>query len=169
MKNGYTYKIDTPFGELWLSFTPEEILYRCDVTPPDPPGCCIPGFAETSGTPPPQAKKIIDAIQSYAAEGVKGFSFPIALRGTPFQKKVWEKTREIPYGETVTYTQLAEMIGEPKSTRAVGRALGANSLLIVIPCHRVLPAKGGTGGYKGGRRMKKSLIEHEARLAYHTP
>ncbi len=82
--------------------------------------------------------------------------------GTPFQKKVWEATRKIPFGETRTYAQIAEKIGHPKAVRAVGTALGRNPVFIVVPCHRVIPSSGGIGNYAYGKVMKQWLLDHEA-------
>jgi methylated-DNA-[protein]-cysteine S-methyltransferase len=81
---------------------------------------------------------------------------------TPFQRKVWEITRLIPYGETRSYRWVAEQIGRPEAVRAVGRTLSKNPLPIIIPCHRVLTIDGKLGGYHGGVEMKRDLISLEA-------
>ncbi len=83
------------------------------------------------------------------------------VEGTAFQKKVWQATRKIPYGETRTYAQIAKAIGHPKAVRAVGTALGKNPVCIVVPCHRVVPSSGGIGNYAYGTAMKKWLLQHE--------
>ncbi len=80
---------------------------------------------------------------------------------TPFQRRVWEATRLIPYGQTRSYRWVAAQIGKPKAFRAVGQALGRNPLPVIIPCHRVLAGDGGPGGYSGGIEMKKRLLEME--------
>lgn len=159
----YTYRVETPAEELWLTFSPSEILIRCDVTPPDHAGCCVPGFAETSVSPPPGIRDAIEEIHRYFQGTLREFSLPFAVQGTDFQKSVWEQAREIPYGETCSYGDLAKALGSPGSARAAGRALGKNPLLLVIPCHRVLTGTAGLGGYRGGRRMKRFLLDHEAR------
>ena len=82
--------------------------------------------------------------------------------GTPFQKRVWEALREIPWGETVSYGQIAEKIG-CKSPRAVGTAVGRNPISLLIPCHRVLGSNGSLTGYAGGLERKKFLLEREKR------
>ena len=87
------------------------------------------------------------------------FDWPLSLDGTPFQKQVWQKLMEIPYGHTVTYKQISEQLNT-KGYRAVGNAVGANPLMIVIPCHRVL-AVNGLGGYAYGLKMKRYLLELE--------
>jgi len=81
---------------------------------------------------------------------------------TPFQHTVWEITRLIPYGETRSYTWVAEQIGKPKALRAVGQALGKNPLSIIIPCHRVIASDGKLGGFGGGVGMKRYLLSLEA-------
>ncbi len=92
-------------------------------------------------------------------------NFPDELdlsQATPFQREVWEITRLIPYGETRSYTWVAEQMGRPRALRAVGQALGRNPLPIIIPCHRVLTIDGKLGGYSGGLEMKKYLLSLEA-------
>ncbi len=92
-------------------------------------------------------------------------TFPDKLdlsRGTHFQREVWEKTRLIPFGETRSYSWVAEQIGKPRAARAVGQALGRNPLPIIIPCHRVVASDGKLGGYSGGIEMKRYLLRLEA-------
>jgi len=91
----------------------------------------------------------------------KEFSLPLHFEGTPFQKKVWNALRKIPYGETRSYEWVALDIGTPKAVRAVGNAVGANPIPIVIPCHRVIRKNGELGGYGYGAAMKKKLLEME--------
>lgn len=83
--------------------------------------------------------------------------------GTPFQRAVWTALRNIPPGTTASYAQLAEAVGQPKATRAVGTANGANPVAIIIPCHRVVRANGELGGYAGGVERKRWLLAHEAK------
>jgi len=84
---------------------------------------------------------------------------------SPFQRRVWETTRLIPYGETRTYSWVARQIGHPKAARAVGQALGKNPLPIIIPCHRVTATGGNLGGYSGGLSWKRTLLQLEASRA----
>lgn len=91
----------------------------------------------------------------------KSFDFPYAFHGTEFQKKVWNALCEIPYGETRTYKEIAERIGSPKASRAVGLANNKNPILIAIPCHRVIRTDGFLAGYAGGMDMKRILLEIE--------
>lgn len=96
---------------------------------------------------------------------LSSFSTAIEIpEGTPFQKAVWKKLLDIPYGSVVTYKDVAESIGSPGAARAVGNAVGANPLPIVIPCHRVLAGKG-LGGYSCGVHIKESLLRLEGALA----
>lgn len=88
------------------------------------------------------------------------FDIPVALTGTAFQQSVWQALMDIPYGETITYSQLAQRTGRPKAARAAGAACGANPLLIIVPCHRVVGQKGLTG-YAGGLDSKKTLLKIE--------
>ena len=100
-------------------------------------------------------------LDEYFAGTRRSFDFPCRAQGTPFQRKVWAALRDIPYGETRSYKQLAEAIGQPNACRAVGMANHANPILIVIPCHRVICADGSPGGYAGGAEMKKALLRLE--------
>ena len=84
---------------------------------------------------------------------------------TPFQREVWEITRLIPYGETRSYSWVAEQIGKPRAVRAVGQALGKNPLPVIIPCHRVVAIDGKLGGFSGGVEMKKHLLSLEASVS----
>lgn len=91
----------------------------------------------------------------------KTFNVKYKLKGTGFQKKVWEALRTVPYGETRTYGQIAELIGNPKAVRAVGGANGRNPLWLIIPCHRIIGADGSLTGYTGGLELKKELLNIE--------
>ncbi len=84
------------------------------------------------------------------------------LRGTAFQLRVWQALREIPLGNTVSYSELAQTIGMPKSTRAVAMACGANKIAVAVPCHRVVRNDGGLSGYRWGVERKRVLLEREA-------
>jgi methylated-DNA-[protein]-cysteine S-methyltransferase len=93
------------------------------------------------------------------------FDLPLAPQGTPFRRKVWDALLTIPYGETITYWELAHRIGSPKAVRAVGQANHHNPLSIFIPCHRVVGANGSLTGYGGGLALKQFLLELEG--SYH--
>lgn len=114
-----------------------------------------------------QNKKIFDEViqqlNEYFAGKLKEFDLPLAPEGTPFQLSVWRGLKTIPYGETISYAQLAERIGNPKAVRAVGRANGANPLPIIVPCHRVIGSNGDLTGFGGGLPIKKELLAIESR------
>ena len=86
---------------------------------------------------------------------------PLHYNGTEFQRAVWHALQEIPYGETTTYGAIAEKIGKPKAVRAVGTAIGANPVMVVIPCHRVIGKNGTLTGFRGGLEMKEQLLKLE--------
>jgi len=105
-------------------------------------------------------------LDAYFQGRRKTFDLPLDLRGTPFRLRVWEALRHIPYGTTVSYGELAKQLGDPKLSRAVGTANGANPLSIVIPCHRVIGSDGGLTGYAGGLGIKEALLKIEGVLAH---
>jgi len=106
---------------------------------------------------------LIERLRIYFAGHKITFSDKLDLSGaTPFQRQVWEITRLIPYGETRSYTWVAEQIKQPGAVRAVGQALSRNPLPIIVPCHRVLTINGKLGGYSGGVEMKRYLLWLEA-------
>ena len=102
------------------------------------------------------------ALSRYFAGDLSAIeSLPVSLRGTPFQRRVWEALRGIPRGETRSYAQLARRIGHPTAVRAVGLANGANPVAVVVPCHRVIGSDGSLTGYGGGLERKRWLLRHE--------
>jgi AraC family transcriptional regulator of adaptative response/methylated-DNA-[protein]-cysteine methyltransferase len=103
------------------------------------------------------------AAVHHAAEhpGEDSSAIPLDLQGTPFQHRVWEALRQIPAGETRSYGELAAALGNPKASRAVGGANGANHVAVLIPCHRVIAADGSLGGYAWGLEVKAELLRRE--------
>ncbi len=99
-------------------------------------------------------------LDEYLAGTRRTFSGNLSPLGSPFSVRVWDALLRVPWGQTVTYQELAEQLGEPAAARAVGGAVGRNPIPIVIPCHRVIAA-GGLGGYSGGLDRKRWLLEHE--------
>jgi AraC family transcriptional regulator of adaptative response/methylated-DNA-[protein]-cysteine methyltransferase len=91
-----------------------------------------------------------------------GGNLPLDLRGTEFQKRVWQALRGIPIGSVASYTEIASQIGSPKAFRAVARACAANALAVLIPCHRVVKNDGALSGYRWGLARKRALLEREA-------
>jgi len=102
-------------------------------------------------------------LRQYFAGERKVFSLPLAPAGTEFQQAVWSELHRIPYGETISYKELAQRIGKPKAVRAVGAANGANPIPIIIPCHRVVGNDGSLTGFGGGLPLKKRLLALESR------
>ena len=102
-------------------------------------------------------------LREYFAGRRTTFELTLAPIGSAFQKAVWQRLREIPYGETISYGELARRVGNPKAARAVGAANGANPLPIVVPCHRVIGADGSLTGFAFGEDLKRRLLEHEGR------
>lgn len=105
-------------------------------------------------------------LSAYFSGDLRTFRTPLAPRGTPFQHRVWAELQRIPYGETLSYGELADRLGDARAVRAVGLANGRNPISIFIPCHRVVGARGQLTGYGGGIERKAWLLAHEgARLA----
>lgn len=102
-----------------------------------------------------------EQLMEYGLGRRTSFDMACDLRGTPFQLAVWDALRRIPYGQTETYSAIAERIQKPAAVRAVGAAIGANPVLITIPCHRVIGKNGTLTGYRGGLEMKKKLLQLE--------
>lgn len=111
----------------------------------------------------PLITKTIEELEEYFRGTRKTFDIPINPHGTLFQKKVWMEMKQIPYGKTLSYGELAKIINNPKSCRAIGGACHKNPILIIIPCHRVV-AKNGLGGFGCGIDMKKELLKKEGSL-----
>jgi len=152
----YCY-LDTPIGELLLAGD-DDGLYQV-------------GFPKGSMRREPHADWIFNEgrlqearrqLSEYFAGERRNFDLPVQLTGTEFQVRVLEALREIPYGETVTYGDIAKRIGRPKAVRAVGAANGRNPLPIVVPCHRVIGSTGDLTGFGGGLDTKEALLRHEA-------
>lgn len=101
---------------------------------------------------------VVTQLAEYFAQTRRAFDLPTAPVGTPFQLAVWQQLREIPYGETWTYGDIAARLGNPKAVRAVGLANGRNPLSIVVPCHRVIGASGALTGFGGGIERKEFLL-----------
>lgn len=111
-------------------------------------------------------KRFSKELSEYFFQRRKTFSMDLILKGTEFQKNVWKALLDIPYGEIITYKELAEKINNPKAYRAVGNANNKNKIPIIIPCHRVIGSSGDLVGYAGGLDLKKFLIEHEKANRY---
>lgn len=160
--------------EHWLSFTPTPKLTLHVAATSKGVSRIILGKSRGAGARPPARKQgstdnHVDALLRAASQQLteyfqgkrRSFDLPLDLRGTPFQRRVWDQLRRIPYGLTRSYGQVARAIGKPGAARAVGQATGANPVPIVVPCHRVIATGGGLGGYGGGLRLKRFLIALE--------
>jgi methylated-DNA-[protein]-cysteine S-methyltransferase len=107
-------------------------------------------------------REVIAQLDAYFAGRLQTFDLPLAPEGTPFQREVWSALTTIPYGETMSYGELARQLGRPAASRAVGAANGRNPIPIVIPCHRVVGADGSLTGFGGGLAIKRQLLALEA-------
>lgn len=162
---------DSPCGRLLLGSL-GDALCLCDWRPSahanhaervDTRLCRAFGAVYAAGSSPviERAKACLD---EYFAGCRRGFSLPLVLAGTEFQRRVWEALSTIPYGATVTYGDLARSLGCEGAVRAVAGAVGANALSVFLPCHRVTAAAGSMGGYAGGVGTKSFLLELEKRV-----
>ncbi|MFI8435617.1 methylated-DNA--[protein]-cysteine S-methyltransferase [Streptomyces sp. NPDC079020] len=148
---------DSPYGPLTLVAT-DGVLSAVYMTeqrhrPPE----------ETFGVSDPRPfPEAIRQLEAYFAGELTEFDLPLRLAGTPFQRRVWEELLKIPYGETRSYGELAEALGKPNASRAVGLANGKNPVSIVVPCHRVIGASGSLTGYGGGLDRKRRLLAFES-------
>ena len=109
----------------------------------------------------------ISQIEEYLSAGRNEFSIPIQFAGSDFQKSVWTELLKIPFGQTLTYTELTSRISDPEAIRAVASAVGANSISIIVPCHRIIGSQGDLTGYAGGIGTKKKLLKLEGALPDH--
>ena len=148
--------VSTPIGRLLLVADSEALREIC--------------FQSGEETDPPdrhwiQGGDILSEAESQLAAyfgGRRSFDLLLAPQGTEFQRRVWQELRRIPYGETISYGELARRIGRPDAIRAVGAANGKNPIPIVIPCHRVIGSDGSLTGFGGGLSIKRRLLDLEA-------
>ena len=115
-------------------------------------------FGQRDDTPFGEA---MDQLKAYFEGELTEFTLELRLHGTPFQRGVWQQLQRIPYGETRSYGELADALGNPKASRAVGLANGKNPVGIIVPCHRVIGASGSLTGYGGGLERKRRLLDFE--------
>jgi O-6-methylguanine DNA methyltransferase len=107
---------------------------------------------------------LIEAVEAALAGKALSGRLELDIEHTPFQMRVWQGITQIPFGETMTYGEVAAMTGCPKGARAIGHAMGKNPLTLIFPCHRVVAAGGGLGGFRGGLDLKKYLLKREKAL-----
>jgi len=111
-------------------------------------------------------KGLAAELKDYFAGESAAFQLPAVQRGTVFEEAVWQALKQIPSGQTRSYGEIAEVLGQPEKSREVGKASGANKIAIIVPCHRVIGADGSLVGYGGGLWRKKWLLDHERRYAW---
>jgi methylated-DNA-[protein]-cysteine S-methyltransferase len=110
-------------------------------------------------------KEVAAQLEQYFAGERTTFDLELDLRGTEFERRVWDEVRAIPYGCTATYAEIALRVGRPNACRAVGRANGRNPIAVIVPCHRVVGSDGSLTGYAGGVATKRALLDLERRPA----
>ncbi|CAH7028262.1 Methylated-DNA--protein-cysteine methyltransferase [Vibrio chagasii] len=155
MANRFTY-YDSPLGTVTLQANEQGLLgvwFETHTTKPEDLGIQEDSF--------PIFLSVKDQLDRYFAGEAIQFDVPIAAKGTPFQQSVWHALTTIPYGETWSYAQLADAIGNPKAVRAVGLANGKNPVSVIVPCHRVIGKNGKLTGYAGGVERKQRLLAIE--------
>ncbi|HTA41765.1 MAG TPA: methylated-DNA--[protein]-cysteine S-methyltransferase [Bryobacteraceae bacterium] len=140
----------TPFGPAWASIDADGAVTEFGF-----------GVGEGSGHSVALARQ----LKEFFAGERQDFDIPLAPKGTAFQKRVWAELVKIPFGETISYGQLARRIGNPSASRAVGRANGTNPIALIVPCHRVIGSDGSLTGYGGGLDLKEKLLAWERNLA----
>ena len=156
----YWHEIETPIGKLLLAGVGARLMQVCFQAGPHP---MRPHEDWVDSRKPFEA--VIAQLEDYFAGGRRDFDLPLAPVGTDFQRRVWRALTSIPYGETISYGELARRIGNPQAARAVGLANGANPLPIIVPCHRVIGANGSLTGFGGGLPIKQALLVLEGSLS----
>jgi methylated-DNA-[protein]-cysteine S-methyltransferase len=156
--------VESPVGPLLLGASDDALsdLRLPDVaddgTRAPSPG---PGWP-ASRRPTPLLQRVAEQLEAYFTGELTQFDVPLLLQGTAFQQRVWQELREIPYGSTATYGEIAERLGSPGASRAVGLANNRNPVPIIVPCHRVVGADGALVGFGGGLPCKRWLLDHES-------
>jgi O-6-methylguanine DNA methyltransferase len=168
MNTGIAYaRMDSPVGPVWVATTG---LGICAVGLGDgQPTRFFTWLARHIGPEPPREDPValapaLTQLREYFSRARREFDLPLDARGTVFQQAVWAELAGIAYGTTTTYGEIARRIGRPRAPRAVGAAVGANPLSILIPCHRVVGAGGSLTGYGGGLEAKAALLQLEGVL-----
>jgi methylated-DNA-[protein]-cysteine S-methyltransferase len=151
--------LETPIGTLLIAGD-EQGIHRIEFPENGKARRPEAGWQESMRGPVAEA---VRQLREYFAGRRSEFDLPLTPRGTEFQKNVWNRLQEIPYGETISYGELAKRVGNPKASRAVGAANGSNPIPIVIPCHRVIGSNGKLTGFGGGLPTKEALLALEAR------
>ena len=160
--------IDTPIGPMLAGATSRAIVL-CDFAERPMIGAQLAAVRRRIGPTMPGPSPLLDHLETeltqYFAGRRRQFDVHVDMPGSGFQERVWGELRRIPYGETISYRQLAERVGAGTAYRAVGRANGSNRVAVIVPCHRVIAARGSLGGYGGGLPAKRRLLELEESVA----
>jgi len=149
----YYISISSPIGPLWLLQQDSALVGLHGAKPFD--------LDQYRNVSTPLLLETQNQLEEYFTGTRKTFDLPLSPKGTPFQQAVWQALREIPYGETRSYKEIAQTIGRPKACRAVGQANNRNPLMIVQPCHRVIGTNGSLTGFAHGTDMKQFLLDLE--------
>lgn len=161
-------EIDTPIGPMTLGAT-DDALVLADFSERRMMPVQLATTRRRIGPTRMGPSPLLDLAERQLREYLSGervdFDLPIQLPGSPFQELVWGELLRIAFGETISYGELARRVGVPAASRAVGRANGSNRIAVIVPCHRVVAAGGGLGGYGGGLPAKRYLLDLEARVA----
>jgi AraC family transcriptional regulator of adaptative response/methylated-DNA-[protein]-cysteine methyltransferase len=156
--------IETPIGPMLAGATAEAIVL-CDFAERPMIGAQLAAVRRRIGPTREGGSPLLDRLEAQLEEFFAGtrkeFDLPLDIPGSAFQERVWAELQRIPYGETISYRQLAERVDAGAAYRAVGRANGSNRVAVIVPCHRVVAANGGLGGYGGGLPAKRRLLELE--------
>jgi len=158
--NIFTY--DSDFGNLVIAAENDAIVLMKLNVPKETAFKSLSDIDDYSFSPSKFTDNAAKALEEYFAGKRKEFDLPLRPKGTDFQRSVWNALMTIPYGETRSYMQVAQMLGNPKACRAVGLANNKNPIWIIIPCHRVIGSDGSLVGYGGGLETKKTLLSLES-------
>lgn len=156
----YTHELPTPLGPMLAAADASGALVRLSFRDGAYARDPLAGLGATTPAPERLAR-VAEQLDAYFRGELREFDLPLAPRGTPFQQRVWDELRRVPYGGTVTYRELAARVGRPAAARAAGRANATNPLPVVIPCHRVVGVDGSLTGYAGGIHFKRALLTLE--------
>jgi O-6-methylguanine DNA methyltransferase len=157
--------IDTPIGPMTIGATDRSVVLA-DFTKRPMMAAQLASIRRRIGPTAERHSELLDRVEDQLGEYFAGrrttFDLPLDTPGSPFQERVWAELQRIPYGETLSYADLAVHVGVPAGSRAVGRANGSNRVAVIVPCHRVIASGGGLGGYGGGLDAKRLLLDLEA-------
>jgi len=158
-------EVDTPVGRMTIGVTDDAVVL-CDFSDRPMMAAQLASVRRRIGPTAygdaPLLGRVEGQLREYFAGTRDAFDLPIDIPGSAFQERVWAELQTIPYGETISYRELAQRVDAVGAYRAVGRANGSNRLAVIVPCHRVVAAGGGLGGYGGGLDAKRRLLDLEA-------